>query len=286
MDYLRLLAIINSQLFPSLPHQMMAAILSVIFLSWHPNHNSDHHEESPTNLNHSTDHFTITWQNHSLQITHLSGQILLQSPPDIPLISPAVINDGATPGVTIRFNPQIKLNTSVLGEINKLNDKTGPQSVMYTINLNQFCRKYLSITFTEIHAQALEVSAKLSEMSPHQPYHSSCEALAMTLSTHSHERFVGLGTQTTLLNLNGHTFTTLSQEQGHGRGLQPLTWITNQFGKGTGGDETTSYHTVNHVLSNHMRSFWLYSERHAHFDFFTTHHDHYCSHRTCSPYEI
>ena len=267
MDYLRLLATIYHQLCRLSRHWIAVAILSVIGLSWHPNHNIGNHEDSPTNLSHNTANFTITWQHHSLQITHTSGRILLQSPPDTPFISPAVINDGATPGVTIRFNPQIKLNPSVLGTITKLNDETGPQSVMYAINLNQFCRKYVLVTFTEIHAQALEVSAKIAEASPHEPYHRSCEALAMTLSSHNHERFVGLGTQTTLLNLNGHRFTTLSQEQGHGRGLQPLTWITNQFGKGTGGDETTSYHTVNHVLSNHLRSFWLYSERHAHFDF-------------------
>lgn len=79
------------------------------------------------------------------------------------------------------------------------------------------------------------------------------------------ERLLGLGTQYTYLNLVGHDFTTLSQEQGHGRGLQPLTWVINHFGRGSGGDETTSYHYVPHLIFQRGKSLWLNSIQHAYF---------------------
>lgn len=233
-----------------------------MMLSWHTPEpgGSDH-------LNHQTEHFTIHWQQHGIQIKHASGRVLVESPPEAPFISPAAVNDHATLGTTIRFKPQITPNIAALGKIQKVKLGALNSSVMYAIKLHNFCREYLLITLKEIHDRAMVISAELSGYSAHEPFHASCEALAIAVRTEAGESFVGLGTQPTLLHLNGHTFTTLSQEQGHGRGLQPLTWISNRFAGGVAGDETTSYHTVAHVLSNHMRSWWLYSERHAHFDF-------------------
>lgn len=220
-------------------------------------------------LDYQSENLHIRWIGHGVVVEHASGQVILKSPENLPFISPAAINDGIVKGVTIRFHPQVKLNSRVMGEVSLIN--SDDRGVVYAIKLDRFCRQHLIISFLEAHSHGVDITAKLSGHAGQQPYEPSCEGLSLALEAHEDEHFIGLGTQATLMKLNGHILTTFSQEQGHGRGLQPLSWILNHIGKGIGGDQTTSYHTVPHVISNQLRSFWLNTTQHAHFDFSQSH---------------
>lgn len=216
-------------------------------------------------LDHQTSGFSWQWDGHSLQVFDGSHRLMMSSLAGMPFVAPAEVRDNAQGLITKRFSPRVIVNSQVLGEVRK--GSATESSVEYIINLQGFCREFLHLSFHQIHSRALDLEVVFSGNRRESPYHSSCEGLSLALEQLDEENFVGLGTQSTLITLNGWVFTTLSQEQGHGRGLQPLTWLSNRFGKGTAGDETTSYHYVSHVISSAMRSFWVYARKHVHFDF-------------------
>ena len=96
---------------------------------------------------------------------------------------------------------------------------------------------------------------------------SKCNAIKVAYKNIEQEIYSGIGTQVTNMNLNGKRFMSLSQEQGHGKGKQPITWIGNKLGKGAGGLENFSYSAIPHYISNKNRSFWVNTKHHVHFDF-------------------
>lgn len=61
--------------------------------------------------------------------------------------------------------------------------------------------------------------------------------------------YYGLGTQYSHFVLNGRKFPVLSQEQGNGRGLQPITFYQSIFARGLAGHSKTSY-GVHPILVN------------------------------------
>jgi len=63
------------------------------------------------------------------------------------------------------------------------------------------------------------------------------------------EAFFGFGAQYSVLNMKGRLLPIWCQEQGHGRGLEPITEVLNQLSPGSGGDWYTSYTAVPYMLS-------------------------------------
>lgn len=87
----------------------------------------------------------------------------------------------------------------------------------------------------------------------------------LTYASEPHERFYGFGTQYTHLDLKGHEVPVFIQEQGIGRGLQPLTWAAD-WRAGAGGGPYTSYASVPHYLTSEMRSLFLENYEYSSFD--------------------
>lgn len=87
------------------------------------------------------------------------------------------------------------------------------------------------------------------------------------LSRDEKEKFFGLGTQFTHFLLNGHKFPILSQEQGNGRGQQPLTFWQRMVAQGIQGHQYTTYHAQTFFLSSQGRIFYLESPSYMEADF-------------------
>lgn len=71
------------------------------------------------------------------------------------------------------------------------------------------------------------------------------------------ERFYGFGEQYTYLNMKGLSFPIIPQEQGIGRGAEPLTSLMNLVSPGSGGTWYTTYISVPHYISSIKRSLCL-----------------------------
>lgn len=72
-----------------------------------------------------------------------------------------------------------------------------------------------------------------------------------------HEGFFGFGEQFTFLDQKGRKFPIVTQEQGIGRGKEPLTSLLNLFSPGSGGSWATTYAAVPQYLTSQGRSLFL-----------------------------
>jgi len=71
------------------------------------------------------------------------------------------------------------------------------------------------------------------------------------------EGFYGFGNQYNILNLKGRVLPIWCQEQGHGRGLEPLTSVLSSLEGNAAGDWYTSYTCVPYFMTNQGRSFLI-----------------------------
>ncbi len=94
-----------------------------------------------------------------------------------------------------------------------------------------------------------------------EPY----DRLYLTYVSDAGERFFGFGTQYTHLDLKGHEVPIFIQEQGIGRGEQPVT-LAADWRADAGGDPYTSYASVPHYLTSEMRSLFLENDEYSAFD--------------------
>jgi sulfoquinovosidase len=91
--------------------------------------------------------------------------------------------------------------------------------------------------------------------------------LTMNYGTNAQEGFYGFGTQYNYLNLKGRKLPIWCQEQGHGRGLEPLTGVLNLTQGNSAGDWSTTYTCVPFYLTNERRSLFLENREYLAFDF-------------------
>ena len=81
------------------------------------------------------------------------------------------------------------------------------------------------------------------------------------------EHFYGFGMQFSELDMKGRLLPIITQEQGVGRGLSPLSTAVNVVaGRGVAGDWWTSYGTVPHYISSDLKSLYLDNREFASFD--------------------
>ncbi len=85
------------------------------------------------------------------------------------------------------------------------------------------------------------------------------------LSSNANEGYFGFGEQFTFFNLKGKRLPILVQEQGIGRGAEPITTGAN-ITAGAGGDWHTSYAGVPHFITSEMRSLMLINYEYSVFD--------------------
>jgi alpha-glucosidase (family GH31 glycosyl hydrolase) len=94
-----------------------------------------------------------------------------------------------------------------------------------------------------------------------EPY----DRVYLTYASSPDERFFGFGTQYTYFDMKGHMVPIFIQEQGIGRGEQPITWAVD-WKAGAGGTPYTSYASVPHYVTSGMRSLFLENYEYSSFD--------------------
>ncbi|AYC33343.1 alpha-glucosidase [Pseudomonas cavernae] len=106
-------------------------------------------------------------------------------------------------------------------------------------------------------ARGLRLAVKLDDPALNRLY--------LSWARDADEHFFGFGEQFTHFDLAGRRLPILVQEQGIGRGLQPLTLGANLSAR-AGGDWWTSYAPVPHYLTSKLRSFFSESAAYQVFD--------------------
>jgi sulfoquinovosidase len=94
-----------------------------------------------------------------------------------------------------------------------------------------------------------------------EPY----DRLYLTYASEPEERFFGFGVQYTHFDLKGHEVPVFIQEQGIGRGEQPIT-LAADWRADAGGSPYTSYASVPHYVTSEMQSLFLENYEYSSFD--------------------
>lgn len=113
-----------------------------------------------------------------------------------------------------------------------------------------------SVTFSERAAHTVAVAIATSDKTYNQ--------LTLSLQSEPNEHYFGFGEQFTYADMKGRRLPILVQEQGIGRGAQPISRLIGLAG--ASGDWSTSYAPVPHYITNKRRSLALENSEYAVFD--------------------
>ncbi|KAL0359626.1 UNVERIFIED_CONTAM: Alpha-glucosidase 2 [Sesamum angustifolium] len=90
--------------------------------------------------------------------------------------------------------------------------------------------------------------------------------ICITYSSEKNERFYGFGEQFSHMDFKGKRVPIFVQEQGIGRGDQPITFAANLISYRAGGDESTTYAPSPFYMTSKMRSVYLEGYNYSIFD--------------------
>ncbi|MDP7035577.1 MAG: alpha-glucosidase [Planctomycetota bacterium] len=119
-----------------------------------------------------------------------------------------------------------------------------------------------TLTFTSTHKHELQFQLEMNSARNRLPI----DRLYLRLALPEKDPIFGLGTQFSHLDLRGRRFLVMTQEQGIGRGLQPLTTAVNLLAS-SGGSHDSTYAPSPFVLTGGRRSLTLDNLQPSRFDF-------------------
>ncbi|MDB2447026.1 alpha-glucosidase [bacterium] len=205
--------------------------------------------------------YAIKFEGGKISISNTRLGSVLENSDKFPLIEPVILYEKAKfSRGSIFLTPKIK-GAATLSDPVVIEKQS--KSIKYNYQMSGKCSGIFEVEFKVVSLSAIDVKAVIKSSTDKN----KCNAVKVSFDNKEKEIFTGIGTQVTNVNLNGKTFMSLSQEQGHGKGKQPITWFGNKFGKGAGGLENFSYAAIPHFISSRGRSFWVDSMEHVHFDF-------------------
>lgn len=120
------------------------------------------------------------------------------------------------------------------------------------------CDVDYELTFSAESEDHLLFSVSLSDSSLNRTY--------LTYASSADERFFGFGAQYSRWDMKGMRLPIWAEEQGHGRGLEPITWFLKKFGNGASGDWHTTYTAVPYYVTNLAHSIALENAEYIVFD--------------------
>jgi alpha-glucosidase len=123
------------------------------------------------------------------------------------------------------------------------------------------CARTFTLRFSALSERRLEFVATTT-MSDDGPPHA---LLTLAWESRADEAFFGFGAQYSVLDMKGRNLPIWCQEQGHGRGLEPITETLNELSPGSGGQWHTSYTCVPYTLSS--RGYGLVLDHHEYIEF-------------------
>ncbi|MGB0588207.1 MAG: alpha-glucosidase [Myxococcota bacterium] len=212
---------------------------------------------------HSVGDFWVGWDSDgdgALSVWHREDaeRVLWRAGGTVPLLSSAASDVTITES---RGSFTVDIARSNQCEQSRINSISLEEATVVVDGEFTDCERTFEVRFTALASRRLEfVVATSNDAGP------TNSVLTMTWESQPEEAFFGFGAQYSALNMKGRNLPIWCQEQGHGRGLEPITDLLNEASPGSGGHWYTSYTCVPYTLSNRGYGLLLDHNEYIEFD--------------------